>query len=662
MSKSSFYSHLKENQINKQLIQKFKEYSEANPGQQIYLISSPLGEKYSYPYEGNVIVVLSPKHKIVFLDLGIDEKKFTEYFEDFIEDLNSISDKYEYKEYIGRPRHWQAELITKSEGTHNINLPELFEINSLPPEKYRLGELLISLLVGSINDISRVGVSEPKSILDKVRQNIVLFDGDQTRFVFQKFTNKKVSIQGLSGTGKTELLLHKLKELYLSKDKVKIFFTCHNIALANSLKSRIPTFFNFMKVEKQIEWNSKLWVDRAWGSEKDPNSGLYSYLCAFYDIPFKRYSASTGYKEIFSAALDHINSIDSNEFDFAFDYILIDERQDFPEVFFELCEKISKRKVFIAGDIFQDIFENTSDVDLEVDIILNKCYRTDPRTLMFAHSIGLGLFEEKKLNWFEDSYWQAIGYNIKRLGNRTVEFSREPIRRFEDLSIDAFKSTIIKNTTRLGEVISILNDIKEKHSTVQPEDIAIIILGYSGKLYEYMDKLSTLITNQLGWKVNRAIESKSEKKGAVYITNSNNVKGLEFPFVICITSNIRRTYRDRNILYTMLTRSFIQSFLLVQSEANLNPLKEGLKIINEKRIIRTTEPTDQEKKVIKTSLTQIQTKQPLSYKEFLEEIFNKLNVEKEKWEKLEKAILQTGIEKFDRDSTIRFVKANQEFY
>lgn len=81
----------------------------------------------------------------------------------------------------------------------------------------------------------------------------------------RNFQNKVVTIQGLSGTGKTELLLHKLKDLYTSEDDTKIFFTCHNIALANTLRERIPTFFNFMKVEKQIEWNKRLWVNRALG-------------------------------------------------------------------------------------------------------------------------------------------------------------------------------------------------------------------------------------------------------------------------------------------------------------------------------------------------------------------------------------------------------------
>lgn len=70
---------------------------------------------------------------------------------------------------------------------------------------YRIGELLISLLIGSINDIEKVGIEIPETLLERVKKNIILFDGDQTRFIYKKFPKKTVSIQGLSGTGKTEL-------------------------------------------------------------------------------------------------------------------------------------------------------------------------------------------------------------------------------------------------------------------------------------------------------------------------------------------------------------------------------------------------------------------------------------------------------------------------
>lgn len=296
------------NNSNNKIIKEIEEYANRNPGKQIYVINTPLGsKKYNYSYEENALIILSPKYKIIFLNLGDDKDDFEEYYEEFIEDLGSISDKFNYKEHIGRPKKWQEELtICEHIANQETNIDELFDRNKISSSLHRKNELLLSLLLGSINNIQKIGVEEPKYLLDKVRNKIILFDGEQTRFIYKEIKKKSIYIQGLSGTGKTELLLHKLKEIYSSSQNTKIFFTCHNIALANTLKKRIPDFFNFMKVEKQIKWNERLWTDRAWGSIRDPNSGLYAYICHFYGIPFLRYSYTVSYKTIFNKALEEI--------------------------------------------------------------------------------------------------------------------------------------------------------------------------------------------------------------------------------------------------------------------------------------------------------------------------------------------------------------------
>lgn len=666
MNNPLFYSQVEKNDLNTNLIEKLSQICDNDSSQQLYIINSPLGEKYSYDLQENFIVVLSPKHKIMFFNLGNNSNTFFQYYEDFIEDLNSISDKFGYKNHLGRPRDWKTELtITIENNVDEVDLEQLFSESLLNNRSQRKCELLISLLIGSINDIVHVGVEVPESVLDKVKRNIILFDGDQTRFIYKEFHSKRVTIQGLSGTGKTELLMHKLKELYIRDHESKIFFTCHNIALANTLKSRVPSFFNFMKVEKQIEWYSRLWVDRAWGSGRVFNSGLYVYLCNYYSLPFKRFQpGKTDYKLIFGEILDYLNKFKpqrNGDFDYAFDYILIDERQDFPDVFFDLCEKITRRQIYIAGDIFQDIFENTRETNLKVDLILNRCYRTDPRTLMFAHAIGLGLFEQKKMNWFEDVYWNAIGYEISRNGE-TVSLSREPIRRFENLDQEMIESVIIKDHTNVPLVIQVIEEIRASHETVTENDIAIIILDDNQHIYTYIDNLSAEISSRFNWHVNRAYESKSKMDGALFITNPNNVKGLEFPFVICITGSIKDDYRYRNILYTMLTRSFIQSYLMVQNNSGLSVQTEGLKTINSSRKIITKEPTVAEKIEIKNTLIQVRETQNISYKDFIKNLLDELKIDPKYWSKFEKVIMTADIEKFDEELTRNFIEKNREFY
>lgn len=659
---SLFYNNIKENDLNREIIKQIEQYLNSMSMEQVYLINAPLGEsKYHYDYEENVIVILSPKHKIIFLDLKNDEEKFDLYFEEFIEDLGFISDKFNYKKHIGRPKTWQNELTSKEVINQNFNIENTLNKNKIEGSLQRKNELLISLLVGSINNIEVIGIDEPQTLLEKVKNKIVLFDGEQTRFIYKQIDKKSIYIQGLSGTGKTELLLHKLKEIYTSSDNSKIFFTCHSKTLANTLKGRVPEFFNFMKVEKQIEWNERLWLDRAWGSMSDKNTGLYSYICNFYSIQFKRWNYNTTYENIFTLALEEIEKIDNTEFEYAFDYILIDERQDFPEIFFKLCEKVSRNKVYIAGDIFQKIYE--SDIEqrvIDVDFILNRCYRTDPRTLMFSHAIGMGLFEAKKLNWLTDKEWEASGYKIEK-NNKQVSLYREPIRRFEDLELEDSTSMIIQKLENIKQVIQIIQDIKVTNNTLKPDDIAIIVLDDNKTIYSFIDKLEYEIIDQLGWAVNKSYQSNQKIDNTIFISNKNNAKGLEFPFVICITARIKNNYQYRNTLYTMLTRSFIQSYLLVQNDSGIEIQKEGLNIINSKKCIQTNEPTDSEKDDIRKTIIKLKEEENMSYKDFLTEIFNDLKIDSKCRKKLEKMISEMLDNTFEKETLIEFINDNRKY-
>jgi len=490
---------------------------------------------------------------------------------------------------------------------------------------------LISLLTGSINDIEQVKADVLDNILDKVKQKIVLFDGDQTRFIYQKPENKKVTIQGLSGTGKTELLLHKLKDIYTASKDKKIIFTCHNKILADSLRNRIPDFFNFMKVEEQIRWNERLWCVRAWGSQGNRNSGAYSYICNYYNIPFYRYSYTSDFDNVCKMALNDLNSV-INQTGYAFDYTLIDESQDFPASFFELCSKVTRHTVYIAGDIFQSIFDSRVISEINPDYLLSKCYRTDPRTLMFAHAIGMGLFENPKLRWLEDKEWKACGYIVnKDREGREYTLTREPLRRFKDLeaegvnSVDIVKTSHEKDEDTEIKIIEIIREITNNHPTVLPDDIGVIFIDSNKNTYLTADRLEQLIPSGFGWTVNKAYEKKESIKGELFVSNRNNVKGLEFPFVICVTENINNSRSYRNALYMMLTRSFIKTYLLTSLDGNeglIRSLETGLHTINTGGCLKVIAPSDDEKKQIRTT---IDYEEPsMSYYDSVYKVFDEL--------------------------------------
>lgn len=645
------------------IIDKIRDYANSTKTQ-VYVLKAPLSDK-KYKYDcDDCFIMLSAKHKILFVNCGDEEsEKFETYYEDVLDDIGAISDKYMYKEIIGRPRLWRNDLIEKK---HVSQLDANFTATYLMNDKQNIRrlELIVSLFIGSINDVSNLDLETPEEILDKVKQKIQLFDGDQTNFIYGDIQDKVVTIQGLSGTGKTELLLHKLKELYTDDAKNKIFFTCHNKVLANDMRQRIPQFFNFMRIEQQIEWDSRLWCAHAWGALGDVNSGLYRYICDFYGITFHNYKSVGSFSTACGQALAELKEKKedkSKEWEYAFTYILVDESQDFDQNFVDLCRLVAEKQVYVAGDIFQSIFEDASKHSIKPDFLLSKCYRTDPKTLMFAHALGMGLFEEKKLWWLNRDEWEDCGYNVEEKDGNYI-LTREPVRRFEDVN-DEYDSVRILSTDKFVEgVVFIIKDLMKENPTLTVDDVGVILLDNQSYIYDLMSALAEAVSKELHWMSNIAYVSKKKTKGSLFITNINNVKGLEFPFVICLTRKVLPSSHYRTALYTMLTRSFLRSYLLLQREGN-NELKEeirlGYKQIKAEQRMTISIPKPEEIVEIKAKIQY--EGDAKSQHDILEEIFDERNYDETTRKKL--FDLMTGrIKTVDKkeletviDATIRFI-------
>lgn len=650
--------------IDKEYIENLKKYSDEN-FKHIYLINRPLSEK-KYDYTVNkVLIFLCPDYNIQFVNLNLSEDEFEDIYEDFIEDLGHIADKYNYTDIISRPRKWRP-FIKKLKFNDfsdyiktytNTNVFMDSNIIQSDLEK-RTVKLLISLLTGSINSAEKIGKDIPQSILEKVKKNIILFDGDQTRFIFQEnYSEKIIKIQGLAGTGKTELLLHRLKEIYVSNKEFKIVFTCQSKTLSNKLKNRVTEFFNFMKVEEQIEWEGRLWVMHAWGSAKDiTNLGTYGMICRMYKLPF--YNTREG---SFSAAcertLDYIKEFGIKIEPF-FDYMLIDEGQDFTDDFIEICSLVTKNQVFVAGDIFQDIF-GVQKIETKPHYLLNKCYRTDPRTLMFSHALGLALYEQPHLRFLKDKEWVACGYTFsKKDGNYVLK--REPVRRFDDINpINAPSSMNIINYSdyKSSNIVDIIKLIKSKFPDVTPDDIAVIFPNESLN-YKKIDNLEVSLYQNLKWNINILHNTKDVVPNTVAVSNKNNIKGLEFPFVICVVDYVvPRNFTIRNTLYMTLTRSFISSYLLIQESGNaelIECLESGLKEINNSLEMTITEPSEEERALQDDIINQYNGP-VLNQREIIDGIFDELNVKGSIRQDLRKTISTYRTEETDSDKLKEFI-------
>lgn len=558
-----------------------KKYS-ADINQHIYFINKPLLDNSGFNYQyDRAAVIFIPGTKMLFCNFSAhnddknDNNKFATYRDNFLEDLNSLISKYNFQEKIGRISTLKESIVDSIDVENEQDVLTKIEENSLPADLGRKMDIILSLAIGSVNNANSFIPEESSNTLDKIKNQIILFDADQTTFMYKDSDKKRITVQGLAGTGKTELLFHKLVNLYRDgvRTQTRIVFTFFNQILEAKLRSRVISFFNYMQVTEQIKWDERLWVMRGWGSASNCNSGVYAFICQYYQIPFQRYQRfpKVDFDKACKDALSSLNQI--NSFKTCFDDILIDESQDFPESFLELCEKVTQDKVIIAGDIFQDIFSNLDEKTINPDFLLNRVYRTDTRTFMFAQSIGFGLQEKNMIRWLSDDEWRSCGYIINKNDDQNpVQYSltRSPIRRFEDLDNvkDAIELELEDSESIVQNIITTIINLRESNPTMKASDIAIIFLTEKGEhtSYNQATELSNRLENELNWSSNKGYETRNTNAdNVVFISNQNNIKGLEFPFVICVVNGklTPDNINARNALYMMLTRSFISSKLLL---------------------------------------------------------------------------------------------------
>ena len=614
----------------------------------IYMMSYPKSDLSDMEDTMNFIL-MSPGYRLAIVNYCGNDRDYQYYVSDIKDAILYLYQKYGYRSELGRYQRWSDGLLVEksiddlddiAEFWHGIKLDNQLET--------RNSQLLLSLCTGSINDITKVKADPPQSMLDKVKQRIQLFDADQTRFIYQDLPKKVIKIQGLSGTGKTELLLHKLKGLYLANENNRIFITCHNKILADSLKTRIPRFFDFMKVTQQIEWNERLWCSNAWGSASDPNSGLYRYICSFYQIPFRSFSRSNTFDAVCSDAIELIkNHKKSPNFKCALDYVLIDECQDFKPSFIELCRLVTEKKVYLAGDIFQSIFSDFSQNDYEADFFLSKCYRTDPKTLMISQALGLGLLEEYRFRWLSEENWRACGYSYTDADDSIV-LSREPVHRFseDEQEIDSFFIKKFNTDSPVDQIIEIIKSIRKEYPNVSPSDISVIMMDVNNDIYEWSNSLERRLSSTFDWLANKAYETKAVERNKVLISNRNNVKGLEYPFVICVTKAIGSSYGYRNALYTMLSRSFLVTYLVISGAENngLEPgILEGMKEIRKEHRMTIKKPSKEEEAAIMTRFIRAQNEILKPFDEKVMDLINTLGLTKEKKSQLHKMIMSASL-------------------
>lgn len=170
------------------------------------------------------------------------------------------------------------------------------------------------------------------------------------------------------------------------------------------------------------------------------------------------------------------------------------------------------------------------------------------------------------------------------------------------------------------------------------------------------DNLEHSINVKYNWNVDKGYVYKERLQDHVYISNINNVKGLEFPFVICFsTGSIPKSFKNRNSLYMILSRSFISTYFLFAStnEEFYSIYSSCIKELDEKNYISVEIPNSEEQETMQQNIIQSETTNKTS-KEIVEEILREKGIPQNDFQKYHSFVSQYIRNEFDNEQ-IKFL-------
>jgi len=434
------------------------------------------------------------------------------------------------------------------------------------------------------------------AILGNIEASIINFDVEQFRAVVTKVDGFQ-RIRGLAGTGKTIILARKVAELHRDNPKAKILYTYYTKALNEIVKKHITRFYKKFSQGTEPDWN-QIDVIHSWGGKS--LEGVYYKMCKVNGV--ESIDLSTAKTKSIKFPFEYVcgDLLKNKPLKKYYDYVLIDEGQDFKENFYRLCnEVVHGNNVIWAYDEFQDILKSDIQSEQELfgkndanefiadfsildnvsdhDIVLKKCYRNSKLILTGAFAFGLGVYNEvdkdncgtRVLQRLESKKaWEDIGFNV--LAGNCNEGELMSVERPVENSPDFKEQFLDENLIN----ISIKNSIDEECEEVadnikqdliedlRPEDICVICLD-NANINDYFKNL----TNRLSVKGIKVFDLQDTfstnvrftRKDCVTLTSVYKAKGNEAGSIYilgvdAIFKNSNDLY-ERNKLFTAITRS-----------------------------------------------------------------------------------------------------------
>ncbi|MBV9718016.1 MAG: DEAD/DEAH box helicase [Candidatus Eremiobacteraeota bacterium] len=433
----------------------------------------------------------------------------------------------------------------------------------------------------------RMGVA-----IRNLEREIALLDEEQLKVAIQIAPGPQ-RIRGLAGTGKTVVLAMKAALLHLRYPDKLVLFTFHTQSLYNQARNLITKFYRQVR-DVDPDWEH-LHIRHSWGSRA--RSGVYSDICRRQgQAPLTfREAASRDPGSPLRACCNHVlnSTIDST-----YDYILVDEAQDFPAEYFQVLARLLtyEKRVYFAYDELQsltsveiprpeELFGNDANGrpyiefnlsedypgEIEKDLVLRRSYRCPLETLVLAHGIGLGIHGPHGIVQMvsDRASWESFGYEVRGElePGQNVEIHR-PAENSPNRVLALYNGAEpIVQVQSFGDreaelawvAASIERDIRT--NAVKPEDIVVVCLD-SRRARAFLPRIQrTLERAGISSIIPGLFDQSSEfaEPGHVTLSTVYRAKGNEAPVVYIAAFDALYSYTDeienRNRAFTSMSRS-----------------------------------------------------------------------------------------------------------
>lgn len=444
-------------------------------------------------------------------------------------------------------------------------------------------------------EVGKGDTSSKAFMLKKLEEEIAVFDDEQKYAALSQLEGPQ-RIRGLAGSGKTIILCMKAAILHLKYPNKKILYTFMTKSLYDYIELLITRFYKVLGDGHLPDFKNSINIMHAWGG--DNLKGVYYDSCrrnGVEPITFRNAAAAVGTKEAFDYICKDLLEKTKGNLEKVYDYVLLDEAQDFKPSFYQICRAIVKNDCIVwCYDNLQNIFDVTIQdtmstfrnqygaeginlvalqrqyPDMDNDIVLPKSYRNPREILVTAHALGFGVYNDKLIQSLENNaHWEDLGYVVEEgesnpgdymvidrpLENSPLSISQyqKPNEIIEVYSAESFSK----------EINWVCNSIQRaiKVDGLRPDDIIVISLDDRNSKHYFNEIGDTLYKMGI---FSHNLSSNFYEKGfiedeRVTLSTVYKAKGHEAPMVFVIGCDVFEGKKDernmRNKVFTSFTRA-----------------------------------------------------------------------------------------------------------